>query len=62
MVFGTSDIRPWTRTQSRSTALGKSGLSDHRTLVAKLVTGIVTPKEETVTHATLDTESGVDIV
>ncbi len=38
----------------------KSGLSDHRTLVVKLV--IVTPKEEIVTQATLDTGSEVDIV
>jgi hypothetical protein len=38
----------------------KSGLSDRRTLVVKLV--IVTQKEEIVTQATLDTGSEVDIV
>ncbi len=38
----------------------KSGLSDRRTLVVKLV--IVTRKEEIVTQATLDTGSEVDIV
>ena len=38
----------------------KAGLNYHRTLVAKLV--IVTPKEEIVLQATLDTGSEVDIV
>ena len=38
----------------------KSGLSDRRTLVVKLV--IVTQKEEIVTQATLDTGSEVDVV